>query len=292
MATEIKLGLCNPPLPVYLYVNQGELNGESYVWYKFDVNQDKTQPVQQRGLTGYLTELRLTTREFKGKENIKLDIVVYASEVYIIRTGVETNFAKTFLLAASVVQDFSKPLIIAATSGEENTVFCQLYDAVTKVRIRREWNPNADWGTIIHDIQSRLSCPVESDFAPTVKQQPPTTQTTVIPSLSVEPNQDLRVKQIRTLLNYPVELVKEWLQFQGVERPSQLHVGKVDELIKTMCESWGADKFDHPNTAAFSYKTHVVEAVGNGGDEVAAIKAWMQNVQSSAVVQNTCGFGK
>ncbi len=286
MATEIKLGLCNPPLPIYLYVNQGELNGESYVWYKFDVNQDKKIIVQQRGLTGYLTELRLTAKEFKGKDNVKLDIVVSADEIYIIRTGVETNFAKTFLLAASVVADFSKPLIIAAVSGEENTVFCQLYDAVTKARIRREWNPNADWGTIIHDIQSRLSCPVESDFAPTVKQQPPTTQTTVIPSLSVEPNQDLRVKQIRTLLNYPVELVKEWLQFQGVERPSQLHVGFVDELIKTMCLAWGADKFEHPNTAAFSYQQYVVDAVKSGADEVAAIRAWMQQIQFSVVAHN------
>ncbi len=98
--TEIKLGLCNPPLPIYLYVNQGELNGESYLWYRYDTNQNKKIIVQQRGLTGYLTELRLTTREFKGKDNIKLDIVVSADEVYIIRTGVETNFAKTFLLAA------------------------------------------------------------------------------------------------------------------------------------------------------------------------------------------------
>ncbi len=286
MATEIKVGLCNPPLPVYLYVNQGEFNGESYVWYKFDVNQDKKIIVQQRGLTGYLTELRLTAKEFKGKDNVKLDIVVSADEIYIIRTGVETNFAKTFLLAASVVQDFSKPIIIAATSGEENTVFCQLYDAASKARIRREWNKDADWAEIIHEIQSKLSCSVESDIAPTVKQQPPTTQTTVEHTDKVEINQDLRVKQIRTLLDYPVELVKEWLQFQGVSRPSQLHVTVVDELIKTMCFAWAADKFDHPNTVAISYQQYVVEAVRNGGDEVAAIRAWTQNVQSSVVVHS------
>ncbi len=286
MVSEIKLGLCNPPEPVYLYVNQGELNGESYVWYCYNINQDKKIPVQQRGLTGYLTELRLTTKEFKGKDNIKLDIVVSADEIYIIRTGVETNFAKTFLLAASLIQDFSKPLIIAAVSGEENTVFCQLYDAVTKVRIRRSWDKDADWAEIIHNIQSGLSCPVESDIAPTVKQQPPTTQTTVEHTDKVEINQDLRVKQIRTLLNYPVELVKEWLQFQNVSRPSQLHATVVDELIKTMCLAWAADKCEHPNTAAFSYKTHVVEAVALGVDEVAAIRAWMQNVQSSFVVHS------
>lgn len=73
MVTEIKLGLCNPPEPIYLFVNQGEVDGESYVWYKFNINQDKKIPVAQRALTGYLSELRLTTKEFKGKDNLKLD---------------------------------------------------------------------------------------------------------------------------------------------------------------------------------------------------------------------------
>ncbi|WP_026730793.1 hypothetical protein [Fischerella sp. PCC 9605] len=287
MISEIKLGLCNPPLPVYLYVNQGELNGESYVWYRYDTNQDKKIPVPQRGITGYLTELRLTAKEFKGKDNRKLDIVVSADEVYVIRTGIETNFAKTFLLAASIVQDFSKPLIIAAISGEENAVFCQLYDAVSKVRIRREWNKDADWGTIINDIQSRLSCCVESDIVPTVKQPTTIAQTTVVPSSEVEFNQDLRVKQIRTLLNYPVELVKEWLQFHSVSRPSQLDVSKVDELVKTMCLAWADSVCDHPNYAASLYQQYVIGARATGVDETAAIRAWMQQCNSKFKIQNS-----
>jgi hypothetical protein len=124
MNTEIKLGLCNAPEPIYLYVKNGEVSGESFLWYHYNIDQDKTIPVQQRGLTGYLSELRLTAKEYKGKDNMKLDIVVAADEIYIIRTGIETNFAKTFLLSASLIQDFSKPLILAVTSGEENTVFC------------------------------------------------------------------------------------------------------------------------------------------------------------------------
>ena len=156
MGTEIKLGLCNPPEPIYLYVNQGEINGQSYVWYRYDVNNDKTIPLQQKGLTGYLTELRLTTKEFKGKDNVKLDIVISADELYVIRTGIETNFAKTFLLAVSLIQDFSEPLIIAATPGEENVVFCRLYDAANKMRIRREWDKDADWAEIIKSVQMRL----------------------------------------------------------------------------------------------------------------------------------------
>ncbi|WP_306423319.1 hypothetical protein [Nostoc favosum] len=203
MVTEIKLGLCNPPEPIYLYVKNAELSGESYLWYHYNIDKDKTIPVLEKGLTGYISELRLTTKEFKGKDNIKLDIVVRADEVYIVRTGIETNFAKSFLLAASSVQDFEKPLIIAVTAGEENVVFCRLYDAVTKVRIRREWDKDADWATIIHDIQTCLG----GNSSTT----PSTPKLSVVPQ-PVHPH-DLRVKNIRTLLDYPLDLVREWLQF-------------------------------------------------------------------------------
>ncbi|MEH2316249.1 hypothetical protein [Nostoc sp.] len=156
MIAEIKLGLCNPPEPIYLYVKKGELSGESYLWYNYDINNKITIPVQKTGLTGYISELKLTTKEFKEKDNVKLDIVIRADEIYIVRTGIETNFAKSFLLAVSLVQDFSKPLIIAATAGEENVVFCNIYDAATKTRIDCKWNKDADWLAIIDSIQTKL----------------------------------------------------------------------------------------------------------------------------------------
>ncbi|WP_338421571.1 hypothetical protein [Nostoc flagelliforme] len=156
MVTEMKLGLCNPPEPIYLYVKSGELNGESYLWYNYDINNDQIIPVHKTGLTGYISELKLTTKEFRERDNNKLDIVIKADENYVIRTGRETNFAKSFLLAASCVQDFSKPLIIAATAGKENVVFCNLYDAATKTRIRSEWNKDADWLAIIDSVQTKL----------------------------------------------------------------------------------------------------------------------------------------
>ncbi|MCC5617379.1 hypothetical protein LC605_20265 [Nostoc sp. CHAB 5836] len=266
MTTEIKLGLCQPPEPIYLYVKNGELSGESYLWYHYNIDKDKTIPVLERGLTGYISELRLTAKEFKGKDNIKLDIVVRADEIYIVRTGIETNFSKTFLLAASQIPDFDKPLIISVAAGEENVVFCRLYDAVTKVRLRREWDKDADWASIIHDIQVRLG------------------STSSTPKLSVVPQPvhtlDIRVKQIRTLLDYPLDLIKEWLEFQNVSNPSQLDISKIDELIKTMCLAWASDKCESPKDAESSYKKQVIDAVTNGADELTAISAWMQQVQA------------
>ncbi|AUB44466.1 hypothetical protein COO91_10691 (plasmid) [Nostoc flagelliforme CCNUN1] len=271
MITEIKLGLCNPPEPIYLFVNQGEVDGESFVWYKFNINQDKKIPVTQRALTGYLSELRLTTKEFKGKDNLKLDIVVSADELYVIRTGVETNFAKSFLLAASLIQDFSKPLIIVANAGDENTVFCNLYDAASKTKIYREWSRDLDWATIIRDIQILL--------AGNSSTIPSTPKLSVVPQ-PVHPH-DLRVKNIRTLLDYPLDLVREWLQFQDTNSPSQLHISKIDELVKTMCLAWAADKCDYPNHAESLYQHLVVDAVASGAEELTAIKTWMQQVQTA-----------
>jgi hypothetical protein len=270
MTAEIKLGLCTPPSPIYLYVKNGELSGESYLWYHYDMDKDKTIPVLERGLTGYISELRLTAKEFKGKDNIKLDIVVRADEIYIVRTGIETNFSKTFLLAASIVQDFDKALILSVAAGEENVVFCRLYDAATRVRIRREWDKDADWATIIHDIQTRLGG--NSSTIPST------------PKLSVVPQPihtlDLRVKQIRTLLDYPQDLVKEWLEFQNATNPSQLDISKIDSLIKTMCLAWASDKCEQPKDAESSYQKQVIDAVINGADELAAINAWMQQLEA------------
>ncbi|AUB44522.1 hypothetical protein COO91_10751 (plasmid) [Nostoc flagelliforme CCNUN1] len=271
MIAEIKLGLCNPPEPIYLYVKNAELGGESYLWYHYDIDREKTVPVLQRALTGYLSELRLTTKEFKGKDNLKLDIVVSADELYVIRTGVETNFAKSFLLAASLVQDFSKPLIIVANAGDENTVFCNLYDAASKTKIYREWSRDLDWATIIRDIQILLSG--------TSSAIPTTSKLSVVP----QPvhTLDLRVKNIRTLLDYPLDLVKEWLQFQDTNSPSQLHISKIDELVKTMCLAWAADKCDYPNHAESLYQNLVVDTVASGMDELTAINAWMQQLQAA-----------
>lgn len=177
---DIKLGLCNPPEPIYLYVRSGEEKaGTKYLWYKYDIESQQTIPVHEKGLTGHLQELRLTSKLYKGKENMKLEIVVSADETYIMRTGLETNFAKTFLLSLTQVQDFTHPLIFSVAPGNENVVFCRLYDAITRQRIKATWDSNADWASIIHIIQQKLgqtNSPVE--FEPTEQQVPTLVQDT------------------------------------------------------------------------------------------------------------------
>ncbi|MBD2215392.1 hypothetical protein H6G27_37155 [Nostoc linckia FACHB-104] len=149
--------------------------------------------------------------------------------------------------------------------------------------MRREWNPNADWATIIRDVQSQLTpTPDSVDYAQSTQPQSNPKQTTVASAIH---SQDLRVKQIRILLNYPLDLIKEWLRFQDASSPSELHHSKVNELVKTMCIAWASDKFDHPNHAANSYQKHVVNVVADGVDELQAIKGWMQQIQQQTVAQ-------
>lgn len=92
---------------------------------------------------------------------------------------------------------------------------------------------------------------------------------------SINPK-DLRVKEVRTLLNYPLDLVKEWLHSRNVTSPSELDSLQIDELVKTMCLAWAGNKFGHPNHAANSYQKHVVDAVPRGVDETTAISGWME----------------
>ncbi len=102
--------------------------------------------------------------------------------------------------------------------------------------------------------------------------QPPK-QAVTAPSISPK---DLRVKEVRTLLNYPLDLVKEWLHSRNVTSPSELDFLQVDELVKTMCLAWAGNKFGHPNHAVNSYQKHVVDTVARGVDETTAISAWME----------------
>ncbi|MBD2496739.1 hypothetical protein [Nostoc sp. FACHB-280] len=278
MNTEIKLGLGNPPYPIYLYVNKLEIDGQAYGWYNYDVSLDKKTPVADRALTGYLSELRVTGKDFKGKDNIKLDIVVFADDLYIVRSGIETNFTKSFLLAASVVEDFSRPLTIVATPGGENVVFCGLHDAISKTKIRRDWDANADWAGLLQQIQSRLFTRPKYDLDEDERDRPVVQPPSPTPAKSntVHP-QDLRVKQVRILTNYPVDLIKEWLQFQDASAPSQLPVAVVDRLVRDICLAWAADKVNSDH-ASSSYQQQVLGAIASGTPEIEAIQQWMNYV--------------
>lgn len=153
---DIQLGFCKVPEPIYIYVKKEEIDGKACLWYQLDHETSKQIGIEHRAIAGYLRDIRVTVKEFKSKENVKLELVVNADETYIIRSGIETNFSKSILLALSQISDFSKPLIFAVQAGNENVVFGRLYDAEIKQRISSEWNSNADFYGIINKIENAL----------------------------------------------------------------------------------------------------------------------------------------
>ncbi|UKP00997.1 hypothetical protein [Nostoc sp. UHCC 0870] len=271
---EIKLGLGNPPLPIYLYVDKEVADNYTYAWHHYDPQQDKKTLVADRALTGYISEIKLTSKDFKGKENLKLDIVVLADELYVIRSGIETIFTKSFLLAASLIEDYNKPLTIVANPGDEKVVFCSIFNPQIRQRIRYQWDANADFAGMIERIQIRLSTNPKYELEEEVSS---TASPSINPKSAEVHPQDLRVKQVRTLMDYPIDLIREWLQFQDAKFPSQLPASKVDQLVKTICLAWAADKAD-PYRAETSYEQQVLGAVASGTDEIQAIEGWMNYV--------------
>lgn len=97
-------------------------------------------------------------KEYKSKEQVKLDITIECDRTYVIRSGFETVFCKTLLLALNTLEfgDLKMPLTIAVSPGTENAVFANVYDAATGQAIKADWDKNADFAAILHKLQSLL----------------------------------------------------------------------------------------------------------------------------------------
>lgn len=278
----IQLGLCDPPDPIYLYVGQGEENGRSYLWYRYDVDAQKQYPVFQRGLTGYLTELRITTKEYKGKDSHKLDVVMRCDRLYIIRSGLDTNFSKTLLLALEHVPDPAKPLTIAVAPGEETVVFARVFDAATGAKIKAEWNPQAHWLDIIAQLSERLvgTGTHNTDITDT---QINTNKLSVYPcsnpSLAeLHPEHNTLIKAIRARTGHTPDQIKLWLEQYDATRPDQLDPAICRQLADTLALSWGEPRFRTPEHCQTSYRGIVEALLASGMSLEDAILAWIDSV--------------
>lgn len=150
---QLKLGFGESPAPQYIFIGQEvgqglwySLDGDSQIWH------------QKKSLTGVITALEIVNKQYKNKEQTKLDITVQADKTYIIRTGFGTVFCKGLLLALNTLdaKTIKRPLAITVSPGEETVVFCRVYDAVTKTQLQAEWNPDADWSAILYRLQELL----------------------------------------------------------------------------------------------------------------------------------------
>jgi hypothetical protein len=130
-------GLCNAPeTETYIYVN----NENGCLWYFYDVETEVKTPLQQDAVRGIIKNIRITNKEYKGIYSIKLDILVQSNQKsYWIRSGLNTNFAKSALLSMWQIQDFAEPHIVSIKPGKAHIAFCSMYNAMTKQRVEYKW---------------------------------------------------------------------------------------------------------------------------------------------------------
>lgn len=155
--SDIVFGFGDPPVPTYIYV--GDSGDPNCPWYQLDYqNNNKKMPIAQKALTGKLVGLKLVKKTHKDKPAIKLDISIQADKRYVIRSGVETYFTRSFVLAASMLDMFEEPIILAAIPGtDQSVVFCKLYYAINAERIKIQWDANCKLHPLINALQQRMN---------------------------------------------------------------------------------------------------------------------------------------
>lgn len=154
--SEVKLGLGESPDPVFLFVGESiDEQGAVHPWHLYDHDAKMQIPVKQRALTGTITGLRMCIKTFKDKENVKLDINIMADKPYVVRSGIDTTFARGVLLGLETVDDFTDPLTLVVANGGEKVVFGRLHRANGE-RIKMAWDKERKLLPLVQKLQKRL----------------------------------------------------------------------------------------------------------------------------------------
>lgn len=148
-----KLGLGDPPVPVYLYVKLQKTADGVSCWYTRDHDADVNTPVPQRALTGYLREITMNKQAYKNDVLIKLNFKIQADRLYVVRTGVTTEFARGAILGLYGVDNFASPVCLAVQPGDE-VVFAAVYQNGERQIV--EANDDVKLFPIIQELQERL----------------------------------------------------------------------------------------------------------------------------------------
>lgn len=168
MATEQTLGLgYSPDKTEFLFIGEAEDEKGSTPWYKWNHDNNSAIPVHEDALTGYINNVSVFNKPFKGKDSYKLHISVYADRKYEIRSGVATTFSRGFVLSLTKlirelgIDPRDTPLTISVTPGSDDSkaVFCGLY--LRGEKIIPTWDSDS-LNQRIKDIQAKLNQVVQT----------------------------------------------------------------------------------------------------------------------------------
>lgn len=138
----IKLGFCEPPKTRYIYANR---QYPDCLWYFWDGAKNTHEPIARQAITGYITNIAIEVKEFRGKDDPKLNISIKADRPYCLQVGIDTEVGKSLIYTLAHIpgDDFALPLTIAVEAGEtEQVLFARVYKGNAAYYIEREDKPN------------------------------------------------------------------------------------------------------------------------------------------------------
>ena len=158
-----KLGLGDPPTTVYLYVAASDKteDGSQYPWHTYDFDTDRKTVIKEPALSGFLKEISMKKSVYKDKEGFKVRFRFSTPREYVIQSGVETTFTSNLLTALLKWEDFSKPMCVQATVGDQGkVVFSSLWTLDGQLIIGEKGDQKML--PIINELQRRLGNPVQT----------------------------------------------------------------------------------------------------------------------------------
>ena len=124
------LGFGRRAQPVYVFVK----HSPECLWYTRDKHEGQNVPIPERDLTGFLRGVWRFDREDQSTQQSvpKLMLLVHADRDYVVQSGFETNFSRSFLAGLLELPEgaLSEPLTLIVednTGGKGRpTVFARL----------------------------------------------------------------------------------------------------------------------------------------------------------------------
>lgn len=151
-----KLGLHSDIGRVFIYCNRIR-NGSN--WYTLDSSPDRNPvPVNASALTGYLTSVKFEKTERRGQETWKMLITLEADRTYVLESGHNTHFTKSFLAAIASLNpnQIHKPITIAPREGDDDSVlFCSVWCG--DQYIRASYDQSTDWRAIANKVKALVN---------------------------------------------------------------------------------------------------------------------------------------
>lgn len=193
---EIKLGFGAVPKPQYIFVNKEG----SHCWYRLE--DDKQVPIEEKALTGIITGIECNKQvETQYGLTYKTDLTIMAPIPHVIRSGRESYFSKSLLLALNALleEELRKPLTITVEPGDKTVVFCNIYNPETYESVNFSWENHKN--IKLDDIERAVSNKINNLNA----------NAGVSPTKS-NPNHEL----FNQLLNYSSKYI-ETLQWQPIQ---------------------------------------------------------------------------